>query len=790
MAQPSPNQPNQPDEQPPPGWFGRYLNRITNPTGLRDLLAVLPLVLLVGIVIVSLGIIFAYQPIYNLASGQLGKLVSYSPLEVLLVAVAVFVLLTVVIQLLLWTARRASWLAVLLLFLLLGFILSYYLVVAFPPDSTIGGADRLLLAFKFNLLLTILVTFAFYPVFLFFSFLVNRKKKKQEDNQSDLEKLDRSYALYANQMFEQVYNPGQYVLPLVLSTILLVVFWTMVLLPDGPDRAIKELQSGNYIESTMQSFLTPKLQVSSSQLPSVGDLGGTAAASPTVSSSQPSATPSSGVIVPNGNVLPLPPEVLTPTLPISDQLRPLILAQSQPNSPLVVASPSLKTQTGRSIIEAGAAFIFAFLGAYIFIVQMLTRRYFRYDLKPAVFVQMTVRLLTATTVAVVFSLFYQKGEDVVGGGGSLLSNVALQAFLYFVIGIFPDLGLRLISSAVNGALRAAQQFFGTVFSNADHDYYSLTEPEPLHLIEGLNVWDQARLLEEGIENVQALATAQIARLFVATAFSAQQLVDWIDQAILMLYVGAEERANWKLLGIRTASDFVDLADRLNNDTGALSNILKLGGEGRAPEGMAVLLAALQNTPNLYYIRNYWIETRPVSGHTSPEAILLPRPAGAPAPSQPPASSPSSDQPPVSSKSVDDAATPGSEAGPPTASHRRPDAAPASPSVEVAASPANAPPTNPPIIFYSPDDSQPSAAATNPATTPTVSDKNVDAPTSSQPDPLAPVSPLGDSLVVGTALRSDGSDHQPSRATSKDVDWSSVPAEGDSVVIRSSIGEAS
>lgn len=844
-------QPNQPTPQPTPqpqpageqpGWLGRYVNRISNPRSVLDLLAVVPLVLVVLVVIASFGIVLAAQPFYSLVNGPVNDFMQTS-LGIGLVLAATFVLLTVVLQSLLWLSRRATWLAVVLLFLVLGYLVSYFLVVAFPSEPLLDLPGRLLLAGEFTLLLAVLVCFAFYPVFLFFSFLVNRRKRKRDEYQSDLERLDRSYTNYADEMFEQVYSPSQYVLPLVLSTILLVVFWTAVIMPTGPAQVLSQLRRGNYIESTMQSFLTPKLQVPPNIVPVVSEPMPTTppvfapptnpplVASPTPLFVVPTATPTD-ILTDTGGLnlqgtdtpLPFPVEVLTATVPLTIA-NPLLdgvnRLQTTPGQSAAGMQPTIASGDS-TIIEAGAAFIFAFLGAYVFVVLLLTRRYFRNDLKPAVFVQMTVRLFTATVVAVVFSIFYQKGQDVVGEGGGLLTNVALQAFLYFVIGIFPDLGLQLISSAVNGALRAGQQFFGTVFSNADRDYYTLTEPAPLHLVEGLTVWDQARLLEEGVENVQALATAPIARLFVSTSFSAQQLVDWIDQAILMLYVGAEERQAWKLLGLRTASDLMDLADRLNNDTGALANILKIGDEGRTPEGMTVLLTALQNCPNLYYVRNYWAATRPTTGERIARPLLLPAegaqsPAeaaiAATAASNPPAVSggvanetasttgttskaAAGSRPAADSKSLDNAVN----NEPPTqtaeVSRVRPDAAPANSFGDQTTQTPTNPPANPPIIFYDPtpyqsghSTGQPSVLGFDPVSLPhtNMSLANVvELPVSKDIDRVAtmPLSSFGDSLLAtGVVMHDDPGDGS---AVSKDIDGDGDPlAGGDSIRIRGS-----
>ena len=60
-------------------------------------------------------------------------------------------------------------------------------------------------------------------------------------------------------------------------------------------------------------------------------------------------------------------------------------------------------------------------------------------------------------------------------------------------------------------------------------------------LDGLTVWDQARLLEEGIEDMHALATANLVDLLLGTRVPVNTLVDWVDQALLYLCVPKKPR---------------------------------------------------------------------------------------------------------------------------------------------------------------------------------------------------------------------------------------------------------
>ncbi len=98
----------------------------------------------------------------------------------------------------------------------------------------------------------------------------------------------------------------------------------------------------------------------------------------------------------------------------------------------------------------------------------------------------------------------------------------------------------------------------------------LWEKQPLTEIQGVDLYDRARLADEGMNNVEALAHGDLVRLMLHTRIPAERLVDWLDQAILIVKVGgaaedpgddqqAGEASTLVLLrswGIRTATDLM------------------------------------------------------------------------------------------------------------------------------------------------------------------------------------------------------------------------------------------
>jgi hypothetical protein len=178
-----------------------------------------------------------------------------------------------------------------------------------------------------------------------------------------------------------------------------------------------------------------------------------------------------------------------------------------------------------------------FIGAYFYLMQMLYRRYRDNDLYPMAFLQASERLLRVFILSLVLSIF---ASLVKGLSGSM-------AVVAFLAGIYPRAGLRRLTLFVN--------------SNTRFRFPETTEAAPLTELDGLNIWHEARLLDEGVENVEGMADAPIERLVLKTHFPTSQLVDWVDQATLYKHAGhyGEWFPMFRATGIRTATDLLDRA---------------------------------------------------------------------------------------------------------------------------------------------------------------------------------------------------------------------------------------
>ena len=214
----------------------------------------------------------------------------------------------------------------------------------------------------------------------------------------------------------------------------------------------------------------------------------------------------------------------------------------------------------------------AFAGAYFWCVYALVRRYLDSDLYPAAFLQCAVQFVLALVLSLMIAIavppvaqFATAAVGLVGqtaaGVGARLSgsapvtasvvpidpvlaqNVpaqpngpqppapieAITMLLSFVAGVSISAGFTQVLSL----LRVLLQFIGLRSDKPLMDQPRLTE------LEGIDSWTEARFAEEGVENVQALATAPLHRLVLRTHFPTRRLVDWVDQALLYVHT-----ANW------------------------------------------------------------------------------------------------------------------------------------------------------------------------------------------------------------------------------------------------------
>ena len=136
---------------------------------------------------------------------------------------------------------------------------------------------------------------------------------------------------------------------------------------------------------------------------------------------------------------------------------------------------------------------YGFLGAYAFVTSMLIRRFFQSDLRPSAYATAVYRIVLVLLIVTVL-------HQVLGGTTAVTERAELA--VAFVVGFFPLVGLQALQRVTSRALR---WFVPPV-----------TSEYPLDQLDGFNLWYEARLTEEGVEDMQNLTTMNLVDVILHT----------------------------------------------------------------------------------------------------------------------------------------------------------------------------------------------------------------------------------------------------------------------------------
>ena len=258
-----------------------------------------------------------------------------------------------------------------------------------------------------------------------------------------------------------------------------------------------------------------------------------------------------------------PQEYLLPVLYITvvfaalyGMTHPAVIATGVWSGLLKVDLSALQDLGEQPAIIQGRFLFWCWLGAYVYSVERTVRHYLAYDLNPSVYISAAKRFIIAFVIGAVLSVGFVVLSDVdLGAAGAngaqakLLSTDTRLVLVYivaFVSGIFPERGMRWI-------VATAARAMGSNGKQPEDEQRSLSE------IEGISYWHRGRLEDEGVENIQNLATAHLLTLIVRTPYDVGQLVDWVDQAILATYATKKQCEKLRRLGVLRASDVLRTA---------------------------------------------------------------------------------------------------------------------------------------------------------------------------------------------------------------------------------------
>jgi hypothetical protein len=189
------------------------------------------------------------------------------------------------------------------------------------------------------------------------------------------------------------------------------------------------------------------------------------------------------------------------------------------------------------LTDNSTALTWVFLGSYFYLLTALVSRWMLLDLTPGLLWRLNARLAVTFIIGLLLSaLSPMRG--------------ASTAFA-FLFGIVPESAFRWLTDGTGFLLRGKRRMFIDLSATAQK-VFGVSD---LYAIKGLNFWQIDRLMDDGVENIQNLATRDVSQLLVRTRFDTQRLLDWVDQALLIHYVG-ERIASFRRAGIYTATDFL------------------------------------------------------------------------------------------------------------------------------------------------------------------------------------------------------------------------------------------
>lgn len=177
------------------------------------------------------------------------------------------------------------------------------------------------------------------------------------------------------------------------------------------------------------------------------------------------------------------------------------------------------------------------VGAYIYVLLELGRRTFRHDITGAIAMWCWVTLVLGPVLAATVSFLWRMEEapDSAGWWGS--------GIVLFFTGFAPR---RVIAAIEQAALQLLKVGTPTVVE---------TRLIPLSKIRGISLQIEERLGEEGIFDVNSLASAEPVRLVRNTSFDMKQILSWIDEAILIVTLPR----SWEGLEEEGITGAIDLA---------------------------------------------------------------------------------------------------------------------------------------------------------------------------------------------------------------------------------------
>ena len=420
--------------------------------------------------------------------------------------------------------------------------------------------------------------------------------------------------------------------PIIVATLLFSVGWTLLILPTGSrdttaeaTSEVSEVAAGRAEQAARDVAQTNDREeqaAAAGEAAEAADLAQGAAEQVTAGILEEPLSDSSGADATSDAGSPVSGSGPTTTVDLAEQ------AQADANEARAAATAAqVATQsTGSGTFEIfdpePSAATAAFLGAYFFSLFAALRGYSRRDLRPKLYVAMAARV--ALTASIAFLIV------VVTPWGEAPPTIALA----FLAGVTP---LPIISAVVFAPFKTLAHRAKSKQPEADHPNgmtsqveSALSNRRPLTVLDHIDLFEEARLEGEGITDVEALAHGEIVDLLVATRTPAGRLVDWVDQALLIIHIeqpstagGVDGRlGELRKLGLRTATDLVNAS--INTTVGPPTGTTSQGGELAATFGsefkLALIVDSIKAEPNYVFVD--WWRKSPLGKPTDDVKLVL------------------------------------------------------------------------------------------------------------------------------------------------------------------------
>ena len=169
--------------------------------------------------------------------------------------------------------------------------------------------------------------------------------------------------------------------------------------------------------------------------------------------------------------------------------------------------------------------------------------------------------------------------------------------LSFLAGVVPTIVLQRVGCWPRRWAGASPRRvdFGDAFARA------FATARPLTQIDGVDLQEASRLESEGIPDVASLARSDLVSVMINTRLPIERLVDWTDQAVLMLLLdtGNSDAPDGRLKalrrhGLRTASSVLELASATGPAVSGTATPAEADGGAQTEPRRAVAQACLNH----------------------------------------------------------------------------------------------------------------------------------------------------------------------------------------------------